>query len=457
MRLLYAMALVSACAPAVPLPEGVRWSSPHFVYHAELADEDTCAGIMMTLEQHFAQTQRTLGFSWPEGRTLDYYKFRSHAALAGSEQCPPGADACFLQDRVMTSSAFDRHELVHAYLAPTGLPTPLIMEGIAEVLSCDGSVPAAPAPPIGFDDPSLYGRYLPEDAAIYRWGQQFVAYLVQTYPSPQFLELYQKSQLVDSPADFARAFASVYGTSLDLAWQASGAAEGPGRACLFDWECSGVPVSLDGTAASLDRVCDQRDRFRTLELESAATVELRASPEFAYVRSCNGSQAAPGEQDPAGLPILYATAFALGPGRYFLKSDVATDVQGVMHAPSFFGANCLDLVPREVGDANERINLIQRPAGSDWYARFYARHPVQVRAWLDATPAIAGEVCGQCNADCQVLSDAIVLEAGRAFMLHFAEGDPDTPDARATVEVTLDSVAASASPITAQTASARRP
>ena len=32
--------------------------------------------------------------------------------------------------------AFDRHELIHAYLAPYGLPPPLFIEGAAVALSC---------------------------------------------------------------------------------------------------------------------------------------------------------------------------------------------------------------------------------------------------------------------------------------------------------------------------------
>jgi hypothetical protein len=62
------------------LPKDRLWESTHFRYHTRTNDPEPCEAVIVQLERHFELLQGYLGFSWPNGRKVDYYKFLDQAA-----------------------------------------------------------------------------------------------------------------------------------------------------------------------------------------------------------------------------------------------------------------------------------------------------------------------------------------------------------------------------------------
>jgi len=141
MRLAPALLAAAALAAQVGcggrnLPGDVTWESEHFAYKTRTGEQVACADILATLEDHFQSMQRVIGFDWPQGAKVTYYKFENVVDYKANSDCGATADACAPGTTVETSEAFNPHELVHAYLHETGFPPPLLLEGAAVALSC---------------------------------------------------------------------------------------------------------------------------------------------------------------------------------------------------------------------------------------------------------------------------------------------------------------------------------
>src|SRR5688500_3633717 len=65
------------CAGDAPLdlPDDQLWESEHFRYHLRRDEAVACEEVTDQLERHFAIVRDYLGFSWPAGAKVDYYKF----------------------------------------------------------------------------------------------------------------------------------------------------------------------------------------------------------------------------------------------------------------------------------------------------------------------------------------------------------------------------------------------
>jgi hypothetical protein len=122
------VALAACHADEVELPGDARWTSQHFTYHARAGD-DVCPGIVDELERHFTVMQAGLGFSWPEDEAIDYYKYLDQSDLERAGACLPEAGGCAGDGQVHAWAPLEPHELVHAYLRPSGHPPPLLVVG----------------------------------------------------------------------------------------------------------------------------------------------------------------------------------------------------------------------------------------------------------------------------------------------------------------------------------------
>src|SRR5262249_47288996 len=133
------------------LPAVTLGQTAHFDYRARAGDATVCPDVLGTLERHFSVLQAYLGFAWPAGKRVRYDKFSDAADFAAHAGCPSDAGGCAPQTNVESSQGLDTHELVHAYLYPTGFPPWVLVEGAAVALSCAGRFYADPKPTLSWD------------------------------------------------------------------------------------------------------------------------------------------------------------------------------------------------------------------------------------------------------------------------------------------------------------------
>ena len=135
----FALSSALGCGGSAAGPDP-RWTSTHFRYFADSDDPSPCASVTDLLEQHFSVMQSYLGFDWPATKTVDYDKFRDANAFRTNSTCQAPQVACESAGTVQSTSTFDQHELIHAYLSPSGRPPALFEEGIAVVLTWESMV-----------------------------------------------------------------------------------------------------------------------------------------------------------------------------------------------------------------------------------------------------------------------------------------------------------------------------
>ncbi len=422
--------IASGCQ-GIDLPDDRKWSSDHFVYHTREGDDSVCPGIVDTLEQHFESISDYLRFQWPEGKKIHYYKFSDVGDLKNVDPCPLDAGGCHEKGRIYSSRPLDLHELIHAYLDPTGLPPRLFSEGIAETYSCKGLVLSEP---VSMDWRDVIADDTWEDKTVYRIGHRLVGNLMNTYGPKKFLEMYGQIPFTASETDIERAFEAVYDVSLDEVWATANAIDDPASLCIFAWECAASPQALDSTKETLLGACDQSDRYRSFELLDQTTVSLETGPHFVYLRSCTNVTNAPDGQEVDGLALNpYGPHFVdLEPGRYFLRSDAETEVTASAFTAPPFGESCEDLAPLQTGDVPKIIEIARLATGRPWMLRISP--PELVQLVVESEGPSSQEICSTCDqSDCVAFNGT--YDGSEDVVLRFETGAADDGYAKVSLRV----------------------
>jgi hypothetical protein len=245
---LMAAASLAGCGGGPNLPGDRTWESDQFVYKTRTGETNACPDAPTILQEHFSVMQQALGFSWPAGTKVTYYKFIDDDDLRKNSECGD-AVGCTNGTAVETASTIDGHELVHAYLWPTGFPPWLLVEGAAVALSCQ--MAAYPRPTVSWQEAFQADRM---GGGLRGPGSWLTGFLLRSRPVPSFLQLYGRAPHGASPAAFAVLFEEIYGESLDDVWAQVTALEQPPVIC--PWECSRPAVPVDGLEAiAPTRVC----------------------------------------------------------------------------------------------------------------------------------------------------------------------------------------------------------
>jgi len=313
-------AFLAACSEDVQhhFPDDRLWESAHFRYHSRESDAGTCEAVLLQLERHFEGMQAYLGFTWPEGRKVDYYKFLDLADYLDNSECPENSGGCSNESTIRSPFRLEEHELIHAYLAPLGLPPEFFVEGVASALAC--SLP---------EPPPLEPRRWQDLVAIspgdqeydeYFYGGWFVSDLLHRYGPEPFLALYQRLDGQSASVEqISSAFASVYGITLDSAWNTS-SASGYRTRCVNFWKCSGPDLPLDGSPQSVMHACDGSDNTRTLQLDTATGVLLNLEGMYIFgPTSCDEELPYAVSGDLVG-GITESSIFPLSAGKYFIEA-----------------------------------------------------------------------------------------------------------------------------------------
>lgn len=312
MAFVVAAALIASC---VDLPSDQVWTSTHFRYHTRSTEHRACPDLLAHLESHAAVVHAALGIDWDPGEVVDYYKFDGIDDFDAHAGCGDGA-ACADGPSVRAASAFEAHELVHAYLAKVGKPPWLLLEGAAVAVSCQLAF-SYPRPVVDWRTAFDADR----DSTLYGAGGWLASRLLATRDPALFLRLYAEVPH-DADADaFAAAFARIYGEALDDVWKETVGAEDGSVFC--PWECSRPGLPVDGSAVTLEVVCGEGFAARTLDVGADTDwVGTGVGPSSFDVRSCDRVAALGGWA--GGSPAF--TAFVpLRAGRHFVAYAAPPD------------------------------------------------------------------------------------------------------------------------------------
>ncbi len=340
--LLLPVALV-ACGGSEHLPSDLRFQTAHFDYLTRASDESICPDLAGPLEDHFAVLQGYLGFDWPAGRKVTYHKFDDAADFAANNQCPAGSIGCTRGSDVRSMNGLDTHELIHAYLWPTGDPPGVLAEGAAVALSCE-SIGYYPRPTETWDQ--LAGDlFSATNTTVYRDGVWLVGYLLDVFGPQPFMTLYATIPGGADAAAMDAAFQTVYGQSLADIWAAALADSEPRYVCV--WQCSRPPIALDGSPFDTTGVCGAAsDRPFTLTGESI--VSFSTTDAVLQLGPC-GQVNPPGDGHPGGAMAIYD----LPAGAYYLEhapvpGTITAGVHPAALSPTCAGATDVAALPAGV-------------------------------------------------------------------------------------------------------------
>lgn len=273
--------LSSACSsgpeglPPIEFEAAVMWESEHFEYYVQEGDDSVCEGVMETLERHFAAIQEYLGFPWPEGRKIKYYKIleTDDAADFG---CMGESTACYRgQGEIVSSEIFHRHELIHAYVGPidydSDIPRPsYLQEGLAEALGTERIVGGTTPQPWR----EFFGLSAYDSPVLHEQAAWFVGHLLNHYPLEQFMAWFLSVEYGDSVEKMAKQFEKAYGRTVDEVWDGAYAVSPRQFQPVLAFECSEPAISPDeGEIHVKGPGCDG-ERFRTLRVDGKTTVAL---------------------------------------------------------------------------------------------------------------------------------------------------------------------------------------
>ena len=340
------------------LPNDRRWTSDHFVFHTRTVERAACADILTLLEAHFTTMQAYLGFSWPQGRVVDYYKFVDKNDRDSNSDCGSG-DRCTSSSAIQSDNAFDPHELIHAYLAPTGEPPVLFIEGAAVALSCQMA---------GRTRPSLQAdavlRPGVSSADLYTAGGWLVSYLVDEFGPAKLMSIYGQLESGMSPAQIDAVLAGVYGMPFADLWAAATAEDVPRSVCR--WECSQPSISVGGgpmsTAAG---ACGQNTVQRTFSI-SESNLAVTADSAGFRVGDCGARANVPPSFvfGSAGAGSLYH----LPAGDYFLEhSNQAGTITVAVADPTTLAPTCSGATAAGALAALDTVSVLVPRSVQTWF------------------------------------------------------------------------------------------
>jgi hypothetical protein len=416
-------------------PNDRRWESTHFRYHTRKGDDGACEAVLSQLERHFELMQAYLGFPWPEGRKVDYYKFLDEDDYLSNAECPQYSGACTVESSIRSYAALQEHELIHAYLAPLGLPPRFFVEAIAMVIACDDPFSWLGDTGDNFDPwQSLVTLPASEYQKISVYGPWFVGYLLNQYGPEQFITLYDRLNDESASAEqIASTFKAVYGETIDAVWNAAIASSVHSFRCVNIWRCNGgSAMLLDGSPQSLGQACDGSDNTRTFELNTDTDVVLsQYDLSYFFPASCdrdNSLSSTSYFDGDASHPVIAR----IGPGKYFvLAQGLYSGTIGIRAlATSAFSQDCgqneaIDMNTREFKRID--LDLTLHGDGKSSYVKLHIADGRRFWSPRAVTPEI--EECLSCEGapDCHPLDGYAQPDADRNVTLRLT---PPASDAQ---------------------------
>jgi hypothetical protein len=253
-------AVLAAACGGLALPDQTvetKWAHYHY-----WSDEVPCPEALERLDGFVDLLQAEFGRTLSSKFRFDYYKLRrSEENILQNDLCHSlAAAACTGGTTTYATDWVQLHELVLEVAGTIGEPPTAFEEGLAEVYGCgaarwvgapiDRSIDLEGVLPTSdWDAQVTFPAYLAAGA--------FTRYLLDTFGTVPYFDLYRALGNGDGIGDIDRAFQRILGVSLDTAlsqWRAS-PAQSEGQICHFLIDaCSSAPLlgaSNPGDTASL--------------------------------------------------------------------------------------------------------------------------------------------------------------------------------------------------------------
>jgi hypothetical protein len=345
------------------LPSDLRFQTTHFDYLTRATDDTICPDLAGPLEDHFAALQSYLGFGWPAGRKVRYDKFADAADFAANNTCPAGSGGCTSQQSAVESrSGLDTHELVHAYLFPTGYPPRVLVEGVAVALSCT-SAAYAQKPAETWDQLAGDMFSAGDTVTVYQDGAWLVGYLLDQFGPQPFMTLYATAPGNADAATLDAAFRSVYGQSLADIWAAALEDLQPRNVCV--WQCSRPPIALDGAPFDTTGVCGT-DSERPFTLTAESVVSFSTTGADIQLGPCGQTESPAGGLNgaaPGGVLALYD----LPAGSYYLEHNPLPGTITAGIDPAALSPSCANATDVATLDAAAVISVSVPSSQPSWF------------------------------------------------------------------------------------------
>ena len=390
-----ALAALAGCGGGRNLPGDVTWESEHFAYKTRTGEQVACADALPALEEHFHSMQRAIGFDWPQGAKVTYYKFEDVLDYQANNECGATGNACAPGTTVQTSEAFNPHELVHAYLRPTGYPPALLLEGAAVALSCASW--RRPQPAMSWREAFDLSTSGPRANDVYNAGGWLAGHLLATRGARAFVDLYRDADAGQTADQFAATFARIYGESLDDVWTAMIAAGRPPAFC--PWECGRPQAPVDGvTPVAADAACGMPPTHAiTLAQPGELVATLTGVSNFS-LGICGAGSVPP-------ATFFAATAatspthvdYVLTAGDYFVTGPIGNATLTLAPQPSgtFVRSGCAAAATAPPWLDQTGVVALVVPNGS-WYTDVSWSAPTDVLLSLPPPPSITS-LCPTCD------------------------------------------------------------
>jgi hypothetical protein len=335
--------------------------------------DDSADDALAALETEWSDVATMLHM--PDGKITYRWYTDAHATAA----CGPGELGCMKASEMEIDAPTlpNEHELNHAYayLRTHRRAIPLLAEGLAEAIGCDGEQQAA-----GSSDWRALAASLPS-GDVESQGGRFVRTLIRSYGIDAFLQYYQQSPERRDPALFGANFAHFWGTSVDDVWaQANGAAPFYRPNDTKICPCS-LPTLVPGEASVIDRA---RAPYWTLPTDGQTFALTAASPLGAAIFDCSGSQ--------LSLPNSDASLARLDPGTaWFARTPVVASI-GHFVSDDCASAAHYPLAKDASGPTYLTVAIPASAAGSDVFVALDVAAPAQVDHDVQA-------ICDSCAFD----------------------------------------------------------
>jgi hypothetical protein len=411
----------AACGP--DLPERM-WRSENVRYFSRAGDDSVCPAVLDQLEEHGAVIADVFAI---ERTPVSYYKFENGDDFDQNAECPAGAGACAPNATVRAADSFNRHELIHAYLAPYGRPPALLAEGTAVALSCA----RYPRPTGSWRDAYGADRLSPQLNGAGGW---LVGYLLRMFRATWLINLYGSVQINATADEFAQVFADFYSMSLDDVWASAIAVPQAPMRC--PWEC-GAPraFAADGAPHPLTPACGAGDLQLSFDLPRGSVTRWRLEGDGRFtLRSCDGN-----DEPQIGVSGLGGPGLLLAPlraGNYFVEAVILkgapaklTGSTAALSELSSIDCASAAVVPEDLAELRT-LALFYPSSQGPQFTRFGTGtdRGGQLSLYADAPPASAS-LCADCSGPqacsiADVTLNTTAIPAGA--VLHVPPGPPLT-------------------------------
>lgn len=280
--------IVCACKPRDRgLKDAVVRKSEHFEYLAAPHDASVCDGLLDELEARFTALRQLLNFPWPAGKRLHYTKYPSVPSYRERTRCSSNNASCFKASfGVESPDALNAHELVHGLLSYLGDSHPLLEEGIAEALSCEGGWLADRAwvPLASIMRRELWSAEGDARRNAYAAAGRLVAMLLRQHPAQRFRDLYALAEPHASLEELSGLFRQFYGQPLERLWVS--AEQSQERACLRTFECA-APALGSATRGCGDSPASKAGRHHSrISVETPSWVKWWSERNTVHLGAC---------------------------------------------------------------------------------------------------------------------------------------------------------------------------